>query len=350
MTVTAAMDDNKSNESVTLTHTATSSDLGYNSLAEVLAVTVTDNDQARLSAPLTLSVTEGSQETFAVSLSSVSSEEVNVVITGHVGTSLMLDNDGDLNTPFTGLTFSPTNWNTRQTLMVTAAQDANTNNETVTLTLTASGGNYNDVTHEVTITIVDFDMPTSTQVGTCTTPLGEAYLDINNVRARILNNGNLFWRGSPNVYNVPKGGGAQAMYTSGIWIGGNVGGQLRVAAARYGNYHFWAGPLDDDGSPPADCSQFDRLYKVSLDDIQFYEATGGATPDLVSWPTGLGAPTYAAPGNQIDDDGDGVVDEEGEMIFVLNQPMAQRVNRVINLLEGERPAIFGRSIHLVGHE
>ena len=179
------------------------------------------------------------------------------------------------------------------------------------------------------------------QVGTCRPALGEAYLDINNVRARILNNGNLFWRGSPHVYNVPKGGGAQAIFTSGIWIGGNVGGQLRVAAARYQDYHFWAGPLDENGNPPADCSGFDRLYKVSVDDIQDYEATGVTTPDLRDWPTGLGAPTYASPGNGIDDDGDGDIDEEGEKVFVLNQPLAQRVNRKIDLAGGERPAILG---------
>ena len=95
------------------------------------------------------------------------------------------------------------------------------------------------------------------QVGTCTSPQGESYLDINNVRARILNHGNLFWRGSPNVYNVPKGGRAQAMFNAGIWTGGKVDGQLRVAAAQYNNYHFWAGPLDDYGAPPADCSEFD---------------------------------------------------------------------------------------------
>jgi hypothetical protein len=179
------------------------------------------------------------------------------------------------------------------------------------------------------------------QVGTCTVALGESYLDINNVRARIFNNGNLFWRGSPHVYNVPKGGGAQAIFTGGIWIGGNVGGQLRVAAARYGNYHFWAGPLDDNGAPPADCADFDRLYKVSIDDIQDYEATGVTTPDLRDWPTGLGAPTYAPPGNGVDDDGDGEIDEAGETIFVLNQPLAQRVSRVIDLAGGERPAILG---------
>ena len=179
------------------------------------------------------------------------------------------------------------------------------------------------------------------QVGTCTSPLGESYLDINNVWARILNNGNLFWRGGPNVYNVPKGGKAQAMFNAGVWIGGIVDGQLRVAAARYNNYHFWAGPLDDYGAPPADCADFDRLYKVSIDDIQDYEATGVITPDLRDWPTGLGAPTYAPPGNGVDDDGDGEIDEAGETIFVLNQPLAQRVDRVIDLAGGERPAILG---------
>ena len=179
------------------------------------------------------------------------------------------------------------------------------------------------------------------QVGTCTSPLGESYLDINNVRARILNNGNLFWRGGPNVYNVPKGGKAQAMFNAGVWIGGYVDGQLRVAAARYNYYQFWAGPLDDYGAPPADCADFDRLYKVSIDDIQDYEVTGVITPDLRDWPTGLGAPTYAPPGNGVDDDGDGEIDEAGETIFVLNQPLAQRVDRVIDLAGGERPAILG---------
>ena len=179
------------------------------------------------------------------------------------------------------------------------------------------------------------------QVGTCTSALGEAYLDVNNVRARIFNNGNLFWRGSPHVYEVPIGGGAQAIFTSGVWIGGYVGGQLRVAAARYGSYHFWAGPLDDNGAPPSDCSEFDHLYKVSATDILEYEATGVTAPDLRDWPTGLGAPTYAPPGNGVDDDGDGEVDEEGEQVFLLDQPLAQRIDRVIDLAGGERPAILG---------
>ena len=189
--------------------------------------------------------------------------------------------------------------------------------------------------------IASFAKTAHAQVGTCTAAIGEAYLDVNNVRARILNNGNLFWRGSPHVYEVPKGGGANAIFASGIWVGGFVGGQLRVAAARYGNYHFWGGPLDDNGAPPADCSEFDRLYKVSRSDIEEYSATGVTTPDLRDWPTGLGAPTYAPPNNGVDDDGDGETDEEGEQVFVLDQPLAQRISRTIDLAGGERPAILG---------
>ncbi len=180
------------------------------------------------------------------------------------------------------------------------------------------------------------------KVGTCTSPLGESYLDIGNVRARLFNNGNLFWRGSPSVYEAPKGGGAGAIFNAGIWVGGLVGGELRVAAARYRLYQFWSGPLDDDGNPPADCSVYDRLYKISRSDIDDYEATGAAVPDLREWPTGLGAPTYAAPGNGLDDDADGEVDEEGgEVIALLDQPLDARGDRVIDLAAGERPAILG---------
>ena len=40
--------------------------------------------------------------------------------------------------------------------------------------------------------------------GTCATGTATKDLDINNVRARLYNTGNLFWRGGANVYNVPN--------------------------------------------------------------------------------------------------------------------------------------------------
>ena len=163
-------------------------------------------------------------------------------------------------------------------------------------------------------------------VGSCEQAIGESYLDINNVRARILNNGNLFWRGSPHVYNIPKGGPSNANFTSGIWMGGQVAGQLRLAGSTYGPYEFWAGPLNDDGTPPADCSVYDRVWKVSKEDVVSYNGSGISTPDLQDWPTGLGAPTLDANGDEID---------------LTDQPLASRVDRKINLAAGERPAILG---------
>ncbi len=151
-------------------------------------------------------------------------------------------------------------------------------------------------------------------------------MDINNVRARILNNGNLFWRGSPHVYNIPKGGPSNAIFASGIWMGGQVAGQLRLAGSTYGPYEFWAGPLNDDGSPPDDCSVYDRVFKVSKEAVVAYEGSGAATPDLQDWPTGLGAPT---------------LDANGDAIDLTDQPLTSRVDRKINLAAGERPAILG---------
>ncbi len=126
-------------------------------------------------------------------------------------------------------------------------------------------------------------------------------LDVNNVRARLHNNGMLFFPSS--VYEVPKGSGLHSIYASGIWIGGQVGDELRVAASTYAqfgaDYEFFPGPLDEAGSPPADCSPYDRLFKVSRDDIASFEQTGNATDDMRDWPWEDGAPVV---------DGDGVDD------------------------------------------
>lgn len=179
-------------------------------------------------------------------------------------------------------------------------------------------------------------------VSNCSRSLGEQFLDINNVRARIVNTGGLFYRGEPHVYEVPKGSGSNAIFASGIWIAGQVNGQLRASASRYGEWELWAGPLDENGNPPVDCTVYDRVYKVSRTDVENYDVNGSAIPDLRDWPTGLGAPTLAPLDNGVDDDEDGEVDEEGETIkFDVTVPLAQRGSRTIDLAAGERPALLG---------
>ena len=162
--------------------------------------------------------------------------------------------------------------------------------------------------------------------GTCDRALGEAYLDVGNVRARILNTGGLFYRGEPHVYEVPKGSGSNAIFASSIWIAGMVDGQLRASATRYGEWEMWAGPLDDSGNPPSDCTVYDRVYNVYRADIVAYEVDGIVTTDLADWPTGLGAPT---------------LDANGDLIDLMDLPLSARVDRVISLESGERPAIEG---------
>lgn len=139
------------------------------------------------------------------------------------------------------------------------------------------------------------------QTGACEAARAENYLYINNVRARIFNNGALFWNGAPWVYEVPKGEGVQAFFAASIWVGGLVNQQLRVAGARYGLHEFWPGPLTDDGAlpNPDDCTAFDRVYKISRADVLLFEQTGEATADLRDWPWRLGAPVI---------DGDGIAD------------------------------------------
>ena len=135
-------------------------------------------------------------------------------------------------------------------------------------------------------------------VGTCSGGAASTDLDINNVRARIFNNGGLFWKGAGNVYNVPKAPTGtpitpNAVFAGGIWLGGLVGTELRGVAAQYGNWELWPGPLGADGNLlNPNCSVYDRIFLVSREQLRQYVFSGTTTTDLTAWPTGLGAPTF----------------------------------------------------------
>ena len=135
------------------------------------------------------------------------------------------------------------------------------------------------------------------QISNCPRSLGEEYLDVNNVRARILNTGGLFYRGEPHVYNVPQSTTSNAVFASAIWLIGTVNGELRGSATRYGEWEMWAGPLDENANPPADCGVYDRLYELYARDITEYDANGTATSRLLDWPWALGAPVIDGDGN-----------------------------------------------------
>ncbi len=112
--------------------------------------------------PLTLTVAEGDTDGvgYPVSLATEPTASTTIAVTGHTGTDLTLDT--------ASLTFTTSNWDTAQMVTVTAGEDADAADDTVSLTHTASGSpaDYDgSITGAVTVTITDPDMAAITISG-----------------------------------------------------------------------------------------------------------------------------------------------------------------------------------------
>ena len=146
-------------------------------------------------------------------------------------------------------------------------------------------------------------------LSSCVQPTATIDLDINNVRAKLMNGSDMWWDRGLGVarYEVPKrnlandpGMRVSSLFAGAIWVGGfDPAGTLRVAAQTYrqnGN-DFFAGPLDGNASVDATtCSKYDRFWKINLSEIQnfwTYVAANGATvgdqsaqfPNVFDWPS-----------------------------------------------------------------
>jgi len=149
-TVTISADENATDGLETLTLTAKGG--GYDNVTADVPVTVENTDLVGASlvvAPTTISVDEGNQETFDVSLSVQPTADVTVMISAFTNSYPTL-------TPET-LTFTTSNYDTAQPVMITAKPDSNAIDESESLTLTASGGGYDSITKDVTVTVNDDD-------------------------------------------------------------------------------------------------------------------------------------------------------------------------------------------------
>ena len=142
--VTAGEDPDTTNDSETLTHTATGAD--YGSVSKDLAVTVTDNDTVGMELELSetaLTVAEGGSATYAVALATEPSGPVTVTVGGTANTDLSVDESS--------LTFSASDW-TRRRRWRWAGEDGDTANDSETLTHTASGADYGSVSKDLAVT------------------------------------------------------------------------------------------------------------------------------------------------------------------------------------------------------
>lgn len=106
-------------------------------------------------------------------------------------------------------------------------------------------------------------------------------LDINNVRARLMTGGDMWWDNGTGEarYEVPKGSRKNSLFAGSVWIGGyDEQNQLKVAAQTYrqtGN-DYWPGPIDPATSDitEADCSEWDRFWKVNRETVNKFRALG----------------------------------------------------------------------------
>ena len=133
----------------------------------------------------------------------------------------------------------------------------------------------------------------------CEPASAQADLDINNVRTRILNGGDMWWDLSNARYEIPKLQDLNAvrknsLFAGAIWIGGEDEGVLKLAAMTYrqGGSDFWPGPLDKvtGTTNSSRCEAYDEIYKVSREEIEEHrEAWENGTLTSVSdgirnWP------------------------------------------------------------------
>jgi hypothetical protein len=153
----------------------------------------------------------------------------------------------------------------------------------------------------------------------CVPSTSSTDMDINNVRARLLGGGDVWWDLNNGRYIYPKVDPASgqtevsAIFAASVWLGGfDGGGNLKTAAQTYrqSGDDFWPGPLIEatGGTTEAKlCSDWDRHFKVNGVDIdihlQNWEAnkdpqtnlldnTDGIPEDVLYWP-GKGNPFFS---------------------------------------------------------
>jgi len=152
----------------------------------------------------------------------------------------------------------------------------------------------------------------------CKAPTSRIDLDINNVRATILNGGDMWWDLNDAQYEIPKGGDKHSIYAGSIMIGGvDQTGNLKMAALthRAVGSDFWAGPIDKNSvSTNSDvCDDYDKHYKLNRQEIEDYVTAfkAGENPSppasMLTYPAhgniALGHDYYLAPFYDADSNG-----------------------------------------------
>ncbi len=136
---------------------------------------------------------------------------------------------------------------------------------------------------------------------TCEPATQSVDMDINNVRTKLLNGGDMWWDLNNPKYEVPKVSDPtavrkHALFSGAVWIGGkDNGGNLKLAAMTYRQRgsDFWPGPLDVStaGTDPLRCKGYDKMWKVTRDELERFQASASSgfsdmSASIKDWPAG----------------------------------------------------------------
>ena len=159
VTVTGVSDTAPGDRIATVTHTPTSTDTTYNSVViDPVTVTVEDDDAVGVTvSPATLSVPEDGTTTgtYTLVLDTAPTADVTIAVASDTVTAATVSS--------ASLTFTPTNWNTAQTVTVTGVDDdvdnpSDERTATVTHVPTSADAGYTSVVIDsVTVTVTDDD-------------------------------------------------------------------------------------------------------------------------------------------------------------------------------------------------
>ncbi|MES2704291.1 MAG: hypothetical protein V4649_16740 [Bacteroidota bacterium] len=181
----------------------------------------------------------------------------------------------------------------------------------------------------------------------CQPAISAIDLDINNVRARLMTGGDMWWDLSKEVasYEVPKGSGRHSQFAASCWIGGfDRQGQLKVAAQTYrqdGN-DYWPGALNNEGKITADtCALWDKFWKIDRSLVKRFIQNYKNGVDMAENPDFTTIFTWPAVGNRK------VLASDGSSYLQLNAgntyaPFKDLNNNgIYEPAEGEYPEIVG---------
>ena len=170
ITVQATEDDDGENHSFTITHAVA----GYGTVtAPDITVGVTDNDTKGVTLSATSGdVDEGSSTTYTLVLDTKPTSNVTITATSGDTSRITVDTNTGMTGLQSGLTFTPSNWNTAQTVTVNALHDDDAADNDVTITHSISGGGYNAVSVGGFTANVDDDDTPEVMFSRTTVPVG----------------------------------------------------------------------------------------------------------------------------------------------------------------------------------